>query len=98
MVPEDDDQVIGNFATTPEAGALIADADVLLSVGTHFRSNETKHYSMTLPSTHIQLDIDPAAIGRVYPADVGLEGDSRILLEEIVGKLSAPSVEAGWTA
>jgi acetolactate synthase-1/2/3 large subunit len=97
VVPEDDDQVIGNFATTPEAAELLADADVLLSVGTHFRSNETKHYSMALPRTHIQLDIDPAAIGRAYPADVGLEGDSRILLEEIVGKLSAPSVEAGWT-
>lgn len=97
VVPEDDDQVIGNFATTPEAATLLADADVLLSVGTHFRSNETKHYSMSLPSTHIQLDIDPAAIGRVYPAELGLEGDSRILLERIVGKLSAPGVEAGWT-
>lgn len=96
VVPEDDDQVIGNFATTPEAAALIADADVLLSIGTHFRSNETKHYSMSLPSTHIQLDIDPAAIGRVYPAAVGLEGDSRILLEAILGQLSAPGVQADW--
>ncbi|UKA62463.1 thiamine pyrophosphate-binding protein [Arthrobacter sp. FW306-04-A] len=97
VVPEDHDQVIGNFATTPEALALLEDADVLLSVGTHFRSNETKHYSMALPGTHIQLDIDPAAIGRVYPADVGLAGDSLILLEHIVGKLSAPGVETGWT-
>ncbi|WP_223949156.1 thiamine pyrophosphate-binding protein [Arthrobacter sp. NtRootA1] len=97
VVPEDDDHVLGNFATTPEAAALIADSDLLLSVGTHFRSNETKHYSMTLPRPHIQLDIDPAALGRVYPADVGLAGDSRILLEEILGQLTASSVEPGWT-
>ncbi|WP_254186105.1 thiamine pyrophosphate-binding protein [Paenarthrobacter aromaticivorans] len=97
VVPEDDDHVLGNFATTPEAAALIADSDLLLSVGTHFRSNETKHYSMTLPRPHIQLDIDPAALGRVYPADVGLGGDSRVLLEEILGQLTTSSVEPGWT-
>ncbi|MBR7678682.1 thiamine pyrophosphate-binding protein, partial [Streptomyces daliensis] len=62
-VPEDDPRVIGNFATTPAARALLADADVLLSIGTHFRSNETADYGLRLPEAHIQTDIDAAALG-----------------------------------
>ena len=57
-VPEDHPQVIGNFATTPAVRALLADADVLLTVGTHFRSNETADYTLELPDAHIQIDVD----------------------------------------
>ncbi len=96
MVPEDDHLVIGNFATTPAAVRLIEESDVLLSVGTHFRSNETQHYSLKLPATHIQLDLNPEAVGRVYPATVGLVGDSREILEAIVGQLGSHSVDAAW--
>lgn len=83
IIPEDNELVIGNFATTPEAAALIADCDLFLSIGTHFRSNETKHYAMELPTRHIQINIDPAAIGRVYPAEIGLVGDSSQVLDAI---------------
>lgn len=89
VVPEDHNLVIGNFATTPEASQLLAEADLLLSIGTHFRSNETKHYHLALPAPHIQIDIDADAIGRVYPADVGLLGDARSILAAINGQLDA---------
>lgn len=49
IVPEDNPRVIGNFASAPGAADLIADADLLLSIGTHFRSNETKTYHLELP-------------------------------------------------
>lgn len=98
IVAEDNDLVIGNFATTPNAAALIADSDLLLSIGTHFRSNETKHYSLVLPTLHIQLNIEAAAIGRVYPSDLGLIGDSRAVLEALCEQLTVHSVEPDWAA
>lgn len=97
VVPEDDHLVIGNFATTPAAVRLIEQSDVLLSIGTHFRSNETQHYSLKLPGTHIQLDLNPEAVGRVYPATVGLVGDSRAILEAMVSQLGSHSVDPGWS-
>ncbi|MDO2934629.1 thiamine pyrophosphate-binding protein [Paeniglutamicibacter sulfureus] len=98
IVPEDNERVIGNFATTPEATALIADCDLFLSIGTHFRSNETKHYAMALPTPHIQINIDPAAIGRVYPADIGLVGDSSRVLEAIDESEWSSAPDAQWAS
>ncbi|RCG29278.1 thiamine pyrophosphate-binding protein [Streptomyces diacarni] len=86
-VPEDHPQVIGNFATAPAARALLSDADVLLSVGTHFRSNETADYALALPDTHLQIDADAAALGRVYPVTHPLHGDAARVLTALTDAL-----------
>lgn len=98
-IDEDDDRVIGNYATTPGGQQLLDEADVLISVGTHFRSNETHTYRIRIPSTHIQIDVDPAAPGRVYPCDVGLVGDAATVLELLMERLAAvggSAIQAGW--
>lgn len=97
VVPEDDDLVIGNFGSTPQGAALLEDADVLLSIGTHFRSNETRTYSLRLPGQHVQVDVDPAALGRVHPATVGVRGDAARVASALLDRLPAPEPEAGWT-
>ncbi|MFJ2694609.1 thiamine pyrophosphate-binding protein [Streptomyces rochei] len=94
-VPEDHEQVVGNFATTPAARALLADADVLVTVGTHFRSNETADYGLRLPEAHIQIDVDAAALGRVYPALHALHGDAGAVLPPLTE--AAVRADADWT-
>ncbi|MFD9463295.1 thiamine pyrophosphate-binding protein [Streptomyces sp. NPDC060027] len=94
-VPEDHKQVIGNFATTPAVRALLADADALLTIGTHFRSNETADYTLELPGAHIQIDIDKDALGRVYPVAHALHGDAAATLAALLPH-ARPS-ESGWT-
>ncbi|MEU3839213.1 thiamine pyrophosphate-binding protein [Streptomyces sp. NPDC028635] len=95
-VPEDHPHVIGNFATTPAVRALLGDADVLVSVGTHFRSNETADYTLSLPGAHLQIDIDAAALGRVHPATHCLHGDAAQVLPELT--TAAVPAEPGWSA
>ncbi|MEV0527432.1 thiamine pyrophosphate-binding protein [Streptomyces sp. NPDC050439] len=94
-VPEDHPQVIGNFATTPAARALLADADLLLTIGTHFRSNETADYGLMLPEAHIQVDIDAAALGRVYPARHALHGHAPEVLAALLPH--ARRADESWT-
>ncbi|WP_411127029.1 thiamine pyrophosphate-binding protein [Streptomyces sp. x-19] len=94
-VPEDHPQVIGNFATTPPARALLADADLLLTVGTHFRSNETADYELELPAAHLQIDLDASALGRVYPTRHPLHGDATDVLAALLPH-AAPA-EPAWT-
>lgn len=97
-VAEDHELVIGNFATDPEARDLISSADLLLVVGTHFRSNETAHYSLPLPECQVQIDIDRDTVGRVYPAAAGIVADARPALTEIglaVAELGS-ATESGW--
>ena len=100
VVPETDLRVIGNFAASATGVELLSEADLLISVGTHFRSNETRSYRLALPQRHIQIDIDPAAIGRVYPAEIGITGDAANVLEALAHRLTgrdAPQRTA-WSA
>lgn len=94
-LPEDHDLVIGNFATAAGAAPLLADADLLLSIGTHFRSNETRHYELALPERHVQIDIAPAALGRAYPATVGLCGEASRILTALADEV-VPATDDGW--
>ncbi|GAA4601097.1 thiamine pyrophosphate-binding protein [Actinoallomurus liliacearum] len=96
VIGEDHELVVGNFAVNPAAAPLLEEADLLISVGTHFRSNETRHYRLTLPVRHLQIDIDPAAIGRVYPATAGLCGDAAPTLTALLAALGEPAVADEW--
>ncbi|WP_377267984.1 thiamine pyrophosphate-binding protein [Peterkaempfera sp. SMS 1(5)a] len=97
-VPEDQHRVIGNFAMSPAGRAVLAEADLLLTLGTHFRSNETGDYSLRLPATHLQIDIDEAALGRVYPAGTALHGDTAETLAALAPRVARRRAELGVTA
>lgn len=95
-LPEDDPRCIGNFAASEACETLLEQADLLVSIGTHFRSNETRTYELLLPRPHVQIDVDPAALGRVHPADVGLQGDAAVVLRallDILGDAGGPDPE-----
>jgi acetolactate synthase-1/2/3 large subunit len=95
VLPEDDPLVVGNFAATTSGQELLDRADLLVSIGTHFRSNETRHYKLRLPAAHIQIDVDPAAIGRAYPCQIGLVGRAATVVAALVDRL-APTDRPAW--
>ncbi|MFE2188917.1 thiamine pyrophosphate-binding protein [Streptomyces sp. NPDC059455] len=99
-VPEDHWRCVGNFATAPAGRALLDEADVLLTIGTHLRSNETADYSLRLPEAHIQIDIDAAALGRVHPATHALHGDAAGTLTTLITLLhrttGRTATDPGW--
>ncbi|MCY3584111.1 MAG: thiamine pyrophosphate-binding protein [Acidimicrobiaceae bacterium] len=100
VLPETDARVIGNFAASAAGAELLDHADLLISVGTHFRSNETRSYRLAVPQVHIQIDVDPDAVGRVYPADIGIVGDACVVLDALGQRLvgGATAAQPSWTA
>lgn len=67
-------------------------ADLVICVGTRFddRSSSTwkTGYSWNFPSTKlIQVDLDPAEIGRNYPPTLGLVADARTFCEQLQGAI-----------
>ena len=90
---------IGNFATSPACAQLWREADLLLSIGTHFRSTETSDYSLMLPRPHVQIDIDPASIGRTYPCDVGVVADASVAVRALLDALPGrTATQDDWLA
>lgn len=74
--------------------ALIAESDVLLAVGTRFTHSQTGGWRMKLPRQLIHITIDPADVGRNYPAEVAVVGDARRSLAAILAALPGSGGEA----
>ncbi|GAA4681456.1 thiamine pyrophosphate-binding protein [Gordonia humi] len=88
---------IGNYGSSPLGRELLADADLLVSLGTHFRSNETGDYSIPVPDKHVQVDLDSAAPGRVFPA-TAVVGDIATVLDDLLATVAFSGlVEPEWT-
>jgi acetolactate synthase-1/2/3 large subunit len=86
--------VVGANGAREQGNAYVADADLVLFVGT--RANATDTNSFTLPprgaATVIQIDIDPERAGRNYPDSLALGGDAEVVLRRLTAALG--SVEA----
>ncbi|MBN9759501.1 Acetolactate synthase large subunit [Pseudonocardia sp. Ae406_Ps2] len=96
-VPETHELVVGNYGTAPAARDLVTGADLLIGIGSHYRSNETAQFTLPLPATAVQIDVDPRAIGRSYPATAGVVGDAAQVLEGLLERLGAHTAEPGWS-
>ena len=96
VIDEREDFVIGNFASSEQGASLLAEADLLISIGTHHRSNETKHYQLKFPERHIQIDIDPRAIARSYPVTLGIIGTAKAAVSGLIPAIGERSVNTVW--
>jgi acetolactate synthase-1/2/3 large subunit len=79
------------------ANRLVAAADLVFFVGSRTGSMTTDQWRAPAPGTPaIQLDINPAEIGRNYRAKVGLLGDARATLQRLVEVTDPVSSRAAW--
>jgi acetolactate synthase-1/2/3 large subunit len=76
----------------------VEEADLAFLIGTSAGGLATGNWRVPRPgSAVIQLDIDPAEIGRNYPVQVGLVGDARAVLEQLNAVVdTAASPRTGW--
>ena len=80
--------VAGAFGVHP-ANEAARSADVILALGCRFSdihaSSWIPGYTYNIPPTKlIQVDIDPAEIGRNYPVEIGIVADAKTVLGQLV--------------
>src|SRR5919206_429629 len=89
--------LLGSYGRS-SANRLVEEANLAFLIGTGAGGLATGNWRVPRPGTTvIQLDIDAAEIGRNYPAQVGLVGDARAVLEQLnaaIEPVSAP--RATW--
>ncbi len=72
------------------ANQTLAEADVVFFVGSHTGGQVTNEWRIPRPGTRIiQLDINPAELGRSFPVTVGMQGDARSSLRKLVDVAAA---------
>ena len=80
----------GALFGAPEARAALESADTVLAIGTTFDAGPGDP-DLNLPAQMIQIDSDPAQIGRRYPLRLGIAGDAKVVLAGILTALEAPN-------
>lgn len=74
---------------TSAANQATRNADVVLALGTRFDDRSTSSwlpgYTYRIPPTRlIHVDVDPQEIGRNYPPTVGIVGDAKLVLDQLL--------------
>jgi acetolactate synthase-1/2/3 large subunit len=77
---------------------MTSNADVILALGCRFADETASSYkngvSFTIPPTKlIHIDIDPHEIGKNYPVSVGIVGDVKACLGQILDELRDYSID-----
>jgi acetolactate synthase-1/2/3 large subunit len=94
-IPEDHELALGPNADLTALDPVIAAADVVLAVGTHFQLGSNVAKALSIPGRLIHLDVDPAVIDRFHPAEVAIVADAKTglvaLLDGVRGRRADPS-------
>ncbi|HLG72223.1 MAG TPA: thiamine pyrophosphate-binding protein [Chloroflexota bacterium] len=76
------------------ANGLLAQADTVFFVGSQTGSQVTNNWKVpAAPKAVVQLDIDPAEIGRNYPATAPIVGDAKVALRQLLDAAGTAQVE-----
>jgi thiamine pyrophosphate-dependent acetolactate synthase large subunit-like protein len=68
-------------------------ADAAVAVGFRFSQLATVNYTLPVPKSLVQIDIDPAEIGANYDVTVGILSDARLALSQLRDALKTELIE-----
>ncbi|MEZ4861819.1 MAG: thiamine pyrophosphate-binding protein [Caldilineaceae bacterium] len=99
MFPADHPLAVGVPGSYSRACAnqALCEADLVFFIGSHTGGQVTNNYTIPPQGTPvIQLDINPAEIGRNYPVKVGLQGDARNTLRRMLELAETVASRSEW--
>ncbi len=99
MFPSDHPLAVGVPGSYSRACAnqTLYEADLVFFVGSHTGGQVTNSYSVPPQGTPIiQLDINPAELGRNYPIKVGMQGDVRNTLRKMIEQSDTAEPRTAW--
>jgi acetolactate synthase I/II/III large subunit len=92
--------VVGTYSRE-SANRVVAAADLVCFVGTEAGGMTTHFWAVPKPGVAaIQVDIDPAALGRNYPLKAAVNGDAKVSLARMAAQADAAtaSTRKAWVA
>lgn len=89
--------VVGTYSRKC-ANEIVSEADLVIFVGSHTGGQVSHFWQIPRQGTPvIQIDVDPAQIGRNYPAEVAIQGDAKATLERLIEAVAPVPVRTVWT-
>lgn len=98
-IADDHPLSLGNVGTYGRRAAnqIVAEADLVFFAGSRAGGLTTNNWKLPRPGTPtIQLDINGEELGRNYPAKVGLLGDAKLALRQMIDAAPRSVSRAAW--
>ncbi|MEE8443478.1 MAG: thiamine pyrophosphate-binding protein [Dehalococcoidia bacterium] len=98
-IPDDHPLAVGVVGSYSRwcTNRVVSEADLVLFIGSHTGSQVTNDWRIPQIGTPvIQIDIDPAELGRSYPTKVALPGDARATLRMLIEALEPIGERTEW--
>jgi thiamine pyrophosphate-dependent acetolactate synthase large subunit-like protein len=88
--PEDHPLALGaaGATTTEQADTFLKRADLIVGVGAGFSANTYSH-PLPLGKQMIQITTDERDLNRDYPTDIGLIGDAKLVLRQVIDAVTS---------
>ncbi|MBK5516215.1 MULTISPECIES: 5-guanidino-2-oxopentanoate decarboxylase [unclassified Pseudomonas] len=94
LLPPDDPLHAGSSLCVEPGWNLIAEADVVLAVGTEMADTDFWRERLPLTAELLRVDIDPRKFNDFYPCAVALQGDAQQTLAGLLERLPATDRDA----
>ncbi|MCL4870070.1 MAG: thiamine pyrophosphate-binding protein [Anaerolineae bacterium] len=88
--------VVGSYSARC-ANQVVAAADLVIYIGSNTGDQVTHDWQIPRPGTPIiQIDINPAEIGRNYAGTVGIVGDAKMAVAKLAAAIPARPANESW--
>ncbi|MEM2111703.1 MAG: thiamine pyrophosphate-binding protein [Candidatus Bathyarchaeia archaeon] len=87
VIPEDNPLSLGCLARGGSIEEILAEADIVLALGTRFSATSTRNWKVKFPETLIHVDIDETEIGKNYAVKIGVVGDVKVVPQRMLHQL-----------
>lgn len=91
-IPDDHPLAVGLPPHEPRVAELLASSDAVVAAGTDFDGTMTQNGALRLPAELIHIDLDPAQVGKAYPA-LALVGDASAILAALDQALARRDID-----
>jgi 5-guanidino-2-oxopentanoate decarboxylase len=89
VLPDSHAQSLGSTLVLPTTQKMLADADLVIAVGTEMAETDSWVDHLTLTGKLIRIDLDAFTLSRDYPPNVGLLADAGPTLQALTSGLKA---------
>ena len=88
--------VVGTYSVRC-ANQAVSEADMVIFIGSNTGDQVTNNWTIPAPGTPVvQIDVNPAEIGRSYRGAVGVVGDARTAVAQLTAALETKSANNAW--
>ncbi|MEO6955676.1 MAG: thiamine pyrophosphate-binding protein [Antricoccus sp.] len=95
-ISEEHPLCVGALVVERPVRELLAEADVVLAIGTHFHMINTAYWTIELGGKLIHLDADPRVFDRSYSTDVRIIGDALVSIEALDQAIGQTAATSDW--